>query len=539
MNMSRSRAWVPSVLVVVPLVGLAFVSDERRNVYLRALTDDANPVTTAEDAARGIDGFIAAGNFRPIGRFWEMLVHGFVYEAGEATAVAPHFILGIIRIAMVALVALGATAMISALMRSAGVHEERSLVGMYPLALGAVLIASGPAGALAQFPHTLIGSVALMFAMTLAISRDRDLQQRSLRWWEYAAVAASGVVAASFYDLSYLTPLVAALFLIARALASRMTLHAILATAAARRLMVHSIGFALVFVPARVGIAFQCSRGDCYVGSDLSLSTAAAGATLRRLLTGLPPFGWDRAAGRARSARVELGFLDFGGNALVALIVIGVAAAAVTAARQRPVAARNEGLLQSGNAVERPTVGSNRLAVSLLVLGGPMAVLSASLGGLSAWAQQRQPPIGQAWRETLLTQVAWSIVAIACLAALDGVLRSGVAVRTVRAVVAAALALALATTLLANWRFAEISRRDSAAVLTGLVSLSSVNIDDTDNGNTLRCDLISAYVDATTDQPAWKAGQAIGDNLNDLWLARLGLPYCDPSQLTHSPATAR
>ena len=90
-----------------------------------------------------------------------------------------------------------------------------------------------------------------------------------------------------------------------------------------------------------------------------------------------------------------------------------------------------------------------------------MAVLSASLGGLSAWAQQRQPPIGQAWRETLLTQVAWSIVAIACLAALDGVLRSGVAVRTVRAVVAAALALALATTLLANWRFAEISRRDS------------------------------------------------------------------------------
>ena len=533
--MSRSRAWVPSVLVVVPLAGRALVSDERRSVYWRAFTDDANPVTTAADVARGIDAFFAAGNFRPIGRFWEMLVHGFVYEAGEATAVAPHFILGIIRIAMVALVALGATAMVSALMRSAGVHEERSLVRMYPLALGAVLIASGPAGALAQFPHTFIGSVALMFAMTLAISRDRDLRHRSLRRREYAAMAASGIVAATFYDLSYLTPLIAAVFLIARALASRMTLNAILATAAARRLMAHAVGFALVFVPVRVGIAFQCSRGDCYVGSDLSLSTAAAGATLRRLLTGLPPFGWDRVAGLARSASVELGFLDLGGNALIALIVIGIAVVAASAARWRPFAAHHESSLLDHNGGR----GSNRLAVALLVLGGPMAVLSASLAGFSAWAQHRQPAIGQAWRETLLTQVAWSIIAVACLAALDGVLRSALAARIARVVVAAVLAVAMATTLLANWRFAEISRRDSAAVLTGMVSLSSVNIDDSDNGNALRCSLISAYAEATADGPTWWSGEAVGNNLNDLWHARLGLYFCDPSQKTHAHAEAR
>jgi len=42
---------VPSVLVVTPLTGLAFVSDERRQIYLRILTDDANPLETAIDAA--------------------------------------------------------------------------------------------------------------------------------------------------------------------------------------------------------------------------------------------------------------------------------------------------------------------------------------------------------------------------------------------------------------------------------------------------------------------------------------------------------
>ncbi len=527
LNMNRLRAWVPSVLVVLPLVGLALVSDERRSVYWRAFTDDANPVTTAADVARGIDAFFAAGNFRPIGRFWEMLVHGFVYEAGEATAVAPHIILGVIRLAMVILVALGATAMVSALARSAGVYEQKSLVGTYPLALGAVLVASGSSGALAQFPHTFIGSVALLFAVTLAISRDRDMQRRPLRRREYAAMAASGIVAAAFYELAYLTPLIAALFLIARALASRMTPQAILATAAARRLMAHAVGFALVFVPVRVGIAFQCSGGDCYAGTDISLSTAAAGATLRRLLTGLPPFGWDHTAGLARSASVELGFHDFGGNALIALIVIGIAVTTVAAARWRPVPAHNESSLldHTGGLAG----GSNRLAAALLVLGGPMALLSASLAGLSAYTQQRQPAIGEAWRETLLTQVAWSMIAVACLTALDGALRGGLAARVARVVVAVALAVAMATSLLANWRSAEISRRDSIAVLTGMVSLSSVNIDDSDNGNALRCSLISAYAEATADGPTWWSGEAIGKNLNELWLARLGLPYCEPS----------
>ena len=642
----RSR-WVPSVVVVLPLAGLAFVADERRSVYLRALTNDANPFKAAMDAARGTDNFFFGGNFRPIGRFWEMLVHGFVFEAGEATAVAPHIVLGAVRITLVALVALGATAMVRALARSAGVRPDITLVGLYPLALGAVLVANGTSGALAQFPHTLIGSVALIFGVAVAISRDRDMQPRRLRWHSCAAMAATGVLAATFYDLAYLTPIVAAVFLAARCFAAGTAPRQALSLAATKRWVAHAAGFAAVFVPIRVAIAVQCSDGGCYQGSDLSLSFDAVTTALPRLLTGFPAVGWDFNADLASAAGVDLGFAGLAANAFIALLVVGIVvlaatAAAPKAARRHPApgtsgtsatsgtshtshtshtstamaaappggvatdgaatdgaatdgaatdGAATDGVATDGAATdgvatdevatdgvatdERPR-SPGRLAGALLVLGGSMAVLSASVAGLSAWAQQRQPPIGQAWRETLLTQVAWSLVIAAALAALDLARRAAAAAPNLGAVAApdlgavaapdlgavaapdlgavapdlhaaapdlqaathpilrgavtAVLALAMSLTLLANWRFAEVNRRDPAGVVTSLVALSAVNIDDTPNGNAVRCALIETYTEATADQPAWTAGQAVGDNLNDLTLRTLGIPYCDPDR---------
>ena len=558
----RCSRWVPSVVVVLPLAGLAFVADERRSVYLRALTNDANPFKAAMDAARGTDNFFSLGNFRPIGRFWEMLVHGFVFEAGEATAVAPHTVLGAIRITLVALVALGATAMVRALARSAGVQPDISLVGLYPLALGAVLVANGPSGALAQFPHTLIGSVALIVGVAVAISRDRDMQQRRLRWHSYAAMAATGVLAATFYDVAYLTPVVAAVFLAARCFAARTAPRRALSLAAAKRWVAHAAGFAAVFVPIRAAIAVQCSDGSCYQGSDLSLSPDAVTTALPRLLTGFPAIGWDFNADLASAAGVDLSIADLAANALMALLVVGIVVLAVTAAAplatwRHPAPDTSStlgtpGTPHSGVVTGEGADSPGRLAGALFVVGGSMAVLSAFVAGLSAWAQQRQPPIGQAWRETLLTQVAWSLVIAAALAALDLAWRTAAADpnlqaaapdrqaaapnrrdaanRILRGGVAAVLALAMSLTLLANWRFAEVNRRDPAGAPTGLVALSAVSIDDTPNGNAVRCALIEAYTEATAHQPAWIAGQAVGDNLNDLTLRSLGIPYCDPNR---------
>ena len=538
----RPRRWIrpvwPAVLVAVPLTGLAFIADERRSVYLRALTNDANPFATAADAGRGIDGYFDSGTFRPVGRFWEMLVHGFVFEAGEATGVAPHIVLGIVRLAMVALLALGATALVAALVRSAGLHRRRSLTAMYPLALGAVLVANGASGALAQFPHTLIGTVALMVGITVATSRDRDLQPRPLRWHEYLTMAASGVVVAMFYDLAYLTPLVALAFGAARCVASRTSLRAALATAAAKRWLAHAVGFAAVFVPVRIAIAVQCAGGACYNGADLSLSVDALRTALPRLLTGFPPVGWHFNADLARSAAVELTFTDLGANALIAVLVAAIAVAAVSAAHRQPGPIRPALAMQDSeshspelHAAELPAGSPARLAAVLAVLAAWIAVLSAATAGLTAWAQQRQPPIGQAWRETLLTQMAWSLAIAACLALLDAAAKNHRAHQLLRVAVAAALAVAMSLTLLANWRFAEASRRSPDAVLTSLVSLSAVNMDNTPAGNAVRCALIDAYTETTAGQPSWTAGEAIGENLNDLTLERRGFAFCDPTQL--------
>ena len=425
---------------------------------------------------------------------------------------------------MVALVAICAVTATAALARSAGLVEGRSLLGTYPLILAATLVASSATGALVQFPHTLIGSVALMFAIVLAIGRDLDLQCRTLRWHEYVSMAATGVLAATFYDLAYLTPLIAAAFLTSRAYAAGLSLRVLLATAAVRRWLAHAVGFAAVFVPVRIVIALGCSDGSCYAGSDLSISPAAFSATLGRLWTGLAPFGWDRAAGLAR---VDIGVTDLGRNALMALIVAGVAASVLVAARTRSMSATGQDLMAADR---QETVAYRRLAGALLILGVPTAVLSALTGGLTVWVQQSQLAIGQAWRETLLTQIAWSMIAAACIVVFGDVLFRRLSRRILRTVIASALGLAMIATLVANWRYAEYSRRDPAAMLTGLVALSSVYVADTENANAVRCALVSAYSEATADQPAWKAGEAIGENLNELWLKRYGVSYCDPER---------
>lgn len=535
---------------MLPLAGLAFVSDERRSVYLRVLVNDASPQKTAADALRGVSGYLRAGNFRPTGRFWEMMIHGVVYETAEATGVAPHVVLGGVRIVMAALVAAAAVAVVLALTSAAQVARERSLVGLFPLVVGAVLVANGTAGALAQFPHMLIGSVALVLAMALFVSRDRDLARRPLRLGDYVAMASSGALCATFYDLAYVTPLLAAGFLCARAWAAGLPWRAITSTASARRWAVHAAGFAAVFIPVRVLIWARCADGDCYAGSDLSLSLDAVGAAVPRLATGFAPVGWGRVAELARSASVDLGFEDLVSNAFITLIVIAIAATAAACALglPAPAAARrrwsrdapkrlSSPLPLADHLAAEPQARPGRLAVALVGFGTLTAVTAASVNGLSLWAQQRALPVGQAWRETLLTQIAWAFVAAGCLAALDSVLRGLSARRAARTVLASALAVALTTTLLANWRFAEANRHKPAAVLTAMVSQSSIVADRTPEGNALRCTLIAAYAHATVDQPAWKAGPAIGDDLNLLWLKRRSMPYCDPHQTTDSPGT--
>lgn len=508
---------LPSVLVVLPLAGLALYWDERRMVFLRPLHGGANPVAAARQVIRGIEPYLLDhGNFRPIGRLWEWLVIAFAYDSSEATALPPHVVLGGIRLLMAACVAVAAAAMVRALMRSADV-QAGSLVSLYPLALAAVLITNRGGGALGAFPHMFAGSVALMLAIALTMCRDRDLERRALRVREHILMALGGVAAAAFYDLMYLTPVLAAVFVASRAVAAAMPFRDLLGTAAARRWLVHTVAFVVVFVPTRAVIAVNCASGGCYDGSALSLSSAATGATLGRLWSGFPLFGWAEASERSQRAGVDLGFADLWGNSNIVIVVLAIAL--VTAALARTA----EAPFDARQANQR----HGRLAAALALLGTSTAVGSALVAGLSEWTQNRQPAIGVSWRETLLTQVGWSFVAASCLVVLHRAVFNGTAQRVLRSAVAIALALAMAATLLANWQQADTRRRNDVDALTSMVAASAVLPADGRGANDVRCRLIAALTEEAPD--GWAGGEMVRADLEQLWLTRYGLPYCETS----------
>ena len=485
-------------------------------VFLRPLHGGANPVEAIRGVLRGIEPYLFDhGNFRPIGRLWEWLVFAFVYDASESSAVPPHLVLGAIRLVMVVCVAVAAGAMVRALMRSANT-STKSLTSLYPLMLAASLVTTRGGGGLGAFPHMFAGSVALMLSIALAICRDRDLRRRPLRRHEYVLMAASGVVAASFYDLMYLTPVLAAAFLAGRAIAAHSSLRDMLGTASARRWLVHAVAFMSVAIPTRIVIAVNCADGGCYEGSALSLSGTAIGATLGRFWSGLAPFGWAEASERAQRADADLGLHDLWSNSYVALTVVTIAALVVLSSRTDTV------LVESAFGDSR----HRRLAAALLLIGVTTAAGAALIAGLSEAIQSRQPAIGVGWRETLLVQVGWSFVFTSCLAALQRAKLGQHGQRALHSIAAGALGVAMTMTLLANWQHAESRRRSEADALTSMIAASAVLPADEAGANNARCHLIEALTEVAPS--GWAGGEMVGADLEELWLTRYGFPYCKP-----------
>lgn len=573
----QRRRWLfatlPPVLVTVPLLGMAFQLDERLHVYAQIARTDASPPAVASYVAEHTSVFLDHGNFRPAGRFAEVLVHGLVFETAEATGLGPHVALGLVRLAAVAVAALVASHLVGALARSAGVCSRSSLAAMYPLVLAIVLVANGTSGASVPFPHTFVGSVALVGAIALASARDRDMVRRRLRRREYAFMAAAGGLAASFYDLVYVAPVVAAGFLAARVLAQGVPLRGLFALAAFRRWAVLCAGFALVFVPTRIEIARRCARATCYAASEISFSLKAVGVAASRAATGIPVAGWRHNARVAASADLDASVAEALANALLLLLVASMAVLAVRFARHGglPGAASQAAACDAADATAKAAVGAEaaravqapaepesapprrrRFSLALVGLGSLMVLSAAVLAGLSARLQERPLGFGRAWRETLLAQLGWSLVIAGGLVALDIAVHSRAARAAARAVagavfevradqirgatwlpvtrVAAAVVLAGAATLtlVANWRLAEAKRHDPTATATSLIAWSAVSFDRGESGNLTRCALIDHYADVINDAPnVWNSAERVRTSLDEMARERYGQPYCD------------
>ena len=464
----RLAVAVPAVVVTVPLLGFSLQGDERRSLYRAAARLGSNPLKALGQASPDAGSPAARGNLGPLGRILESLQHAFAFETAEAAGLAPHVVQGAVRVAMVAAVAVAAAAMISAVMRSAGADSAwEPARTLFPLALGAVLVAGGASGPMTRSSFVSVGAAALVLSLVLLVARDRDMQSRAIGWSEPAAVALLGAAAAATHGLVWVAPAASGGLVVARAVAAGQPPRWLLQTAALRRWAALSAGVG--FVVQRAAAAGPCGAVACFEGSALSVSGDAARLAGRRLLSGAPPAGWSRNASIGRRAGLDFGPLDLVANSLLAVLVAVVVVAALSHGRRAA----------SGRTGDDSS-GRTRAAAGLAVLGVAVAAPPALLAGLSGRLQSAGSAVGEAWSDTPLVQVGWSLVAAAVIgAAAARFERRGALARTAAAAtIAAALGVGVFMTLLANERLAHVDRRTPLAAVVSEISVVIVEAGD-------------------------------------------------------------
>jgi len=514
-------AVAPALLVTAPLVGYSLIGDDRRRLYLAARRFGSDPLEAFSHAWDTIDGFLDLGNFRPLGRAVENIERVFVFDAAEATGLAPHAVIGVLRLVIVALLALVAYRVVSAVAGSGDASLGRShpAVVLYPMTLAATLVAADNDGPITKYPFVVVGSIVLILLTALAVAREKDMQGRRLSWHEAVSMALLGAVAASTYDLLYLAPAVAAAFMLARHGASGRPPREVLRSAALRRWVWLSVGFSAVFLPVRIEIADRCSRRTCYSASDIELSADVYLLTAKRLLTGTPPAGWSHASHLIDESGLDFGLRELAANSLLVLVLAALLWIVVRSAR----------LLKSCSPEpSAPVARWHRPATSLAALGAAIALLPALLAGLSRHVHRVDYPVGEAWRETVLVQVGWSLVATAVLVALFGIMRTRRASIVLVAAASAVLWVCLTLTLLANARLNLVGRSTPLHVISSEIAAATIHFDPTEGGNARRCQMIDDYTTIFPD--GWLSGPNVADELDALMLDRHGQPFCDPAR---------
>ena len=518
----RLAVSVPAMIVTLPLVGFSLQGDERRSLYRAANELGRDPLEALRQASDHAASPVSRGSLGPLGRVLESLQHAFVFEAAEAAGVAPHVVQGVVRAAMVAIVAVVAAGVVSAVIRSAGAGAAgEPTTALYPLVLGAVIVAGGSGGPLTLSPFASVGATSLVLGLSLVVTRDSDMQARPMRWHEPAAVAVLGAAAATTHSLVCVVPVVAAGLAAVRSTAAGQPLRALLATAALRRWAALSAGILAALVLEPIATAGRCAQLVCFEGSGLSMSSGAIGSVAGRTLTGAPAAGWAHNAAIADRTGLGFGVRDLAANSLLAVGLVAIVA--LTLKHALPVARHAAASENSGHPL--------RAAACLGALGAAVAVPAALLAGLASRLQLERPAVGEATSDTLLVQVGWSFILAGAVTAAVVALRSEPARRAAVAAVAVLVGLAVASTLLANERLAHVDRRQPLAAVVSEISEFTVIADPGDAANVLRCRLIDEYARTGPDPNHWAGAPKLRVELDRLMLERRGWPFCDPTRL--------
>ena len=532
----------PSALVTAPLLGLPFHSDQRIMMYWLTGAFGADPFAIANQNLDEIGDFLSKGNFRPLGRFVMYMEQTSIFEVAAGTGVAPHVVHGAVRLIMVSALAVAAMRFVGAMHDSArsasspgaaiagrGLPDLSapvpSLLAGFPLVLASTIVVSGALHPVSFFPFFFVSAAICLLLVPLYVSSGTAMAQRGLKLGQAAWCAVLGMVSAMTSELLYLVPLVCLLTLAARGWLSRRSAGELFRSSAFRRFLALSAGFLAVFVPSRLAIAAECSRGECYEGSSAVLATLAVEQWLGRAVAGLQFETLSSSlAGDYDNLSPARDPADFVTNVWLILVVLSLGFfAAFAAARISRGPATGDDL---------STDTQRRLGAALCGLGSLLALsvtLMVSLSeGLQGWHNRG---FGlDPWRDSLLVQVSWALVfyglaviALSCM----GHRREGRQNRRrwLAAGIAAAVFVMSMNAYMANDKFSIWRRTGSDGSIVNLISTASVDFDRSDEGRAVRCGLISVYADRNCTD-CWHSGARVLEELNRLSRSRYGADFC-------------
>ena len=545
----------PAILLAAPLVSFSFQRDEMRNIYRDTLRfGTVNPLRMAGHVLDGMVWLVRIGNFRPLGRFADHMQRVSLFEAAEATGLAPNFVLGLVRLAMVGALALVAVRFIARLAAggddggpdSPGGPGWARLVGLglTPSIVAVCLVAGGRDSPIVYFPFLFLGSAIVVLALPQMVARDRDFAVRRVKIAEWAALGLLGAATTMILEVVYVALPLTLVFIAARAMATGISWRPLMAMAVARRFAALTAGFLAVFVPVRWMIEGHCRDGDCYIGSDLVPRGFTLDVFGARMATGAPFGGWAHNADIMRSADLRIGLGDLVANPILALALlgaVGVAVAQVAQIRWRGPASAAGAASAAGDAAGPASTPGDaagpasapgspaRAAAGLGLAAACLIVLPGAMIAMSRLVQRDRWPIGYGWRDTVLVQIGWAVGAVAVVLVAADLLaaRSGTVRRIGAAALAAVVCLGLAGTMLANVRLAQVDRSDPLAVVTNAIAAAAINFDPSEAGNERRCELIDAYTEFLPDPRRYNAGANVRADLDSLMTERRGRPFCD------------
>ena len=532
----------PSALIMAPLLGLTFHSDQRIMMYWLTGAFGADPFAIVNQNLAEIDDFLRQGNFRPLGRFVIYMEQTSIFEIAAGTGVAPHVIQGVVRLIMVSALAVAAMCFVVALYDSArsasasGAATARRrlldpstplppVLAGFPLVVASTFVVSGALHPVSFFPFFFVSMAIYTLLVPLYVCSGTAMARRGLTFGQAILCGALGMVSAMTSELLYLVPLVCLLTIGARGWLSRQSARELVRSSASWRFIMLSAGFLAVFVPSRLAIAAECSRGECYEGSAAALSTLSVEQWLGRAVAGLQ---WETLSSTLAGDYDNLSStrdpIDFVTNVWLIPVVLSLVYLAVAAAIR---------VTRAPESADRLPAGAQRRFGALLCGFGSLLALVSTLmvslsEGLQGW-HERGFGLDQ-WRDSLLVQISWALVFYGlAVIALSFIGRGREDRRARRAWLAAGVAAAVfvmsMNAFMVNDKFSIWRRSGSDGSVVNLISTASVDFDRSERGQAIRCELISAYADRNCTD-CWHSGQRVLEELNRLSRSRYGADFC-------------